>query len=82
MGKAGISGLPRKLDSLIRITIAFAKLKLKSIADMEDAREAMLFFNEGLKYFNQTSELLKTHEISPMRKSERLSKITMVFLCC
>ena len=57
MGKAGISGLARKLDALIRITIATAKLKLKDVADVEDAQEAMLFYNDILKDFNQASTL-------------------------
>ncbi len=57
MGKAGISGLPRKLDSLLRITIAIAKLKLKDVADVYDAQEAMLFYNDILKDFNQTAAL-------------------------
>ena len=53
MGKVGVSGLPRKLDSLIRITLAIAKIKLKNIADIDDAQEAVQFYNEILKNFNQ-----------------------------
>jgi replicative DNA helicase Mcm len=52
MGKAGISGLPRKLDSLIRITSAIAKLKLKNTADIDDAQEAILFYNTILNNLN------------------------------
>ncbi|MGD9674010.1 MAG: hypothetical protein AB7U98_11095 [Candidatus Nitrosocosmicus sp.] len=58
MGYAGVSGLARKFDSLIRITLAIAKLKLKDIADVDDAEEAMLFYNEGLKYFNLATQLV------------------------
>lgn len=59
MGKVGVSGLPRKLDSLIRITIAIAKIKLKNIADIDDAQQAIQFYNEILKNFNQAAELVK-----------------------
>lgn len=58
MGDAGISGLARKFDSLIRITLAISKLKLKQIADVDDAEEAMKFYNEGLKYFNLATQLV------------------------
>jgi replicative DNA helicase Mcm len=57
MGKVGISGLPRRLDSLMRITISIAKLKLKLIADVYDAQEAITFYNEGLDDFNQAVKL-------------------------
>ena len=57
MGKVGISGLPRRLDSLMRITISIAKLKLKTIADVDDAEEAIIFYNEGLDDFNQAVKL-------------------------
>ncbi len=57
MGKAGLSGLPRKLDTLIRLPIATAKLKLKDVADEVDAQEAMLFYNDILKDFNQVAVL-------------------------
>jgi DNA replicative helicase MCM subunit Mcm2 (Cdc46/Mcm family)/DNA polymerase elongation subunit (family B) len=57
MGKVGISGLPRRLDSLMRITVSIAKLKLKSIADEDDAQEAIVFYNEGLDDFNQAVKL-------------------------
>ncbi len=57
MGKSGITGLPRKLDSLLRITISIAKLKLKNVADVEDAQQVMLFYNDILKDFNQASVL-------------------------
>ncbi len=57
MGKVGISGLPRRLDSLLRITISIAKLKLKTEADTDDAQEAITFYNEGLDDFNQAVKL-------------------------
>ncbi len=57
MGKAGISGLPRKIDALIRLTIAIAKLNLKTVADEEDAQDAMLFYNDTLKSMNQADVL-------------------------
>jgi replicative DNA helicase Mcm len=53
MGMSRVLGLPRKLDSLIRITISISKLKLKSIADVKDAQEAITIYNDTLKAFNQ-----------------------------
>jgi replicative DNA helicase Mcm len=58
MGYAGISGLARKFDSLLRITLAIAKLKLKNMAEIDDAEEAMMFYNEGLKSFNLATQLV------------------------
>ncbi len=55
MGKAGISDLSRKLDSLIRITVAIAKLKLKAVAEVEDAEEAALFYSDTLRHFSQST---------------------------
>jgi replicative DNA helicase Mcm len=81
MGKSGVSGLPRKLDSLMRLTIATAKLKLKSIADAQDAQEVISFYNDILKNFNQAvfisknprdlsfdliRQIIKEHNGSPM----------------
>jgi hypothetical protein len=57
MGYSGISGLPRKFDSLIRITIAIAKLKLKNTADVDEAEEAVIFYNKRLEYFNSATRL-------------------------
>ncbi len=57
MGKVGISGLPRRLDSLMRITMSIAKLNLKTEADVNDAEEAITFYNEGLDDFNQAVKL-------------------------
>ena len=39
--KAGESITPRRLESVIRITEAIAKIKLKDVADKEDAKEAV-----------------------------------------
>jgi hypothetical protein len=57
MGYSGISGLPRKFDSLIRITVAIAKLKLKNTADVDEAEEAIIFYNKRLEYFNSAAGL-------------------------
>ena len=54
MAKNGIRGLPRKLDTIERITIAIAKLKLKESADVEEAKEAMEFYNVILLNYQQT----------------------------
>ena len=54
MAKNGIRGLYRKRETLDRIAIAIAKLKLKAYADAEDAREAMEFFNVILLNYQQT----------------------------
>ena len=54
MAKNGIRGLHRKRETLDRIAIAIAKLKLKAYADAEDAREAMEFFNVILLNYQQT----------------------------
>lgn len=59
MGKTGVSGLHRKLDSLIRLTIATAKLKLKNTADANDAQEVISFYNDILKNFNHAVHLSK-----------------------
>ena len=59
IGKIGVSGLPRKLDSLTRLAIATAKLKLKNIADANDAQEVIKFYNDILKNFNQAIHLSK-----------------------
>jgi len=57
MGTSGISGLPRKFDTLIRMTVAIAKLKLKNTADVDEAEEAVIFYNKRLEYFNLTTRL-------------------------
>ncbi len=59
MGASGISGLPRKFDSLMRITMSIAKLKLKNSADAEDANETILLYNDILKDFNQVVAISK-----------------------
>jgi DNA replicative helicase MCM subunit Mcm2 (Cdc46/Mcm family) len=59
MAAAGVRGLPRKLDSLERAVIARAKLKLKNVADGEEAIEVMHFFNAMLCNFAQTVALTR-----------------------
>ena len=54
MAKNGIRGLPRKLDTLERITMAITKLKLKPFAGVEEAKEAMEFYNVILLNYQQT----------------------------
>jgi DNA replicative helicase MCM subunit Mcm2 (Cdc46/Mcm family) len=54
MAAAGVRGLPRKLDSLERAAISRAKLKLKNVADAEEAIEVMQFFNVMHSNFAQT----------------------------
>lgn len=44
MAKSGVDGLFRKFDSLLRVSIGIARLKLKSVVDVEDANEAMQIF--------------------------------------
>lgn len=57
MAKNGIRGLHRKLDTIERIAIAIAKLKLKGSVDVEEAREAMQFYNVMLLNYQQTVPL-------------------------
>lgn len=51
MAKKDVDGLFRKFDSLLRISIAIAKLKLKNIVDIKDANEAMHMYQLMLKEF-------------------------------
>lgn len=53
MGQKGIKGRPRKLEGLKRIAIAISKLKLKNQVDIEDATDAMEYYNVILMHFNQ-----------------------------
>ncbi|HEU4823511.1 MAG TPA: hypothetical protein VFS97_08820, partial [Nitrososphaeraceae archaeon] len=59
MAKVGIRGLPRKLEALKRMAIARAKLKLKNVADVEEAEEIMKFYNVLLQHYNQTIPITK-----------------------
>jgi MCM AAA-lid domain len=56
---AGVTGLPRKLESLESTAIALAKLKLKNVVDAEEATETMKFFNVILIHFKQTATISK-----------------------
>ena len=53
MGQRGITGRPRKLETLKRISVAISKLKLKNEADIDDVTDAMGFYNVILMHFNQ-----------------------------
>jgi replicative DNA helicase Mcm len=59
MAKADVKGLPRKLETLERIAISIAKLKLKNIVDVEEATEAMQFYNVLLENYQQTVAISK-----------------------
>ena len=52
MAKSGVDGLFRKFDSLLRVSIGIARLKLKSVVDVEDTNEAMQIFQFMLSEFN------------------------------
>lgn len=54
MAGVGVTGLPRKLESLESTAIALAKLKLKNVIEAKEATETMEFFNTILLHFNQT----------------------------
>jgi len=59
VGESGIvDGLQRKFDTLLRITIAIAKLKLKECADKEDAHDTMKFYNVMLQQYKQITSLI------------------------
>ena len=51
MAKTNIDGLPRKFDGLLRISIGIARLKLKSVVDVYDAKEAMEMFQAMLNEY-------------------------------
>jgi DNA replicative helicase MCM subunit Mcm2 (Cdc46/Mcm family) len=59
MGEAGVTGLPRKLDTLERIALARAKLKLKDVAGEEEATETMQYYNVILEHYQQTVTISK-----------------------
>ena len=59
MGEAGVTGLPRKLDTLERIALARAKLKLKDVAGEEEAIETMQYYNVILHHYQQTVTISK-----------------------
>jgi DNA replicative helicase MCM subunit Mcm2 (Cdc46/Mcm family) len=51
MGRSDVDGVFKKFDSLLRISIGIARLKLKSIVDIEDANEAMHMLQQMLGEF-------------------------------
>jgi DNA replicative helicase MCM subunit Mcm2 (Cdc46/Mcm family) len=59
MAKADVKGLPRKLETLERIAVSISKLKLKNIVDVEEATEAMQFYNVILQHYQQTVAMSK-----------------------
>jgi DNA replicative helicase MCM subunit Mcm2 (Cdc46/Mcm family) len=59
IGESGnIVGLQRKFDTLLRIIVATAKLKLKDIAEKEDAQDIMEFYNVMLQQYKQIAPLI------------------------
>lgn len=53
MARKDVSGIFRKVESLYRVAIGIARLKLKDEVDTEDARETMQIFQLMLKEYNQ-----------------------------
>ena len=53
MARKDVSGIFRKVESLYRVAIGIARLKLKEVVDTEDARETMQIFQFMLKEYNQ-----------------------------
>jgi MCM AAA-lid domain/MCM P-loop domain len=84
MAKNGIRGLHRKLDTLERIAIAVAKLKLKSNADVEEAKEAMEFYNVILLNYQQTVPVSRNprdivyEEVCVITKEQQNNKLTFI----
>lgn len=52
MGKAGVAGIFRKLESLLRVAIGIARLKLKWTVDLEDAKETIEIFRVMFQNYN------------------------------
>ena len=48
----------RTLDTLVRISKSFAKLKLKNKIEIEDAREALEFFNAVIYQYTDSTVLI------------------------
>jgi hypothetical protein len=59
LAAAGVTGLPRKLESLESTAIALAKLNLKNDVEAQEATETMEFFNTILVHFKQTAIISK-----------------------
>jgi DNA replicative helicase MCM subunit Mcm2 (Cdc46/Mcm family) len=65
MGKSGVEGIFRKLESLLRVAIGITRLKLKEIVDLDDAKETMEIFRVMFQNYN--------HIISPVRDPRDVS---------
>ena len=65
MGKAGVTGIFRKLESLLRVAIGIARLKLKWTVDLEDAKETIEIFRVMFQNYN--------HMISAVRDPRDVS---------
>jgi hypothetical protein len=63
MPDRGITALKRRRESLRRLVTARARLKLKNIADEEDAEEVMKFYNVMLMHEQKTIAVSKRPEI-------------------
>jgi DNA replicative helicase MCM subunit Mcm2 (Cdc46/Mcm family) len=87
MPDRGITGLKRRRESLRRLIISRARLKLKKIADEEDAEEVMKFYNVMLMHEEKTivvskRPMIETYdaciEILKKNKSFRYSYIELM----
>jgi hypothetical protein len=65
LGKAGVTGIFRKLESLLRVAIGIARLKLKWTVDLEDAKETIEIFRVMFQNYN--------HMISAVRDPRDVS---------
>jgi MCM AAA-lid domain len=65
MGKAGVTGIFRKLESLLRVAIGIARLKLKWTVDLKDAKETIEIFRVMFQNYN--------HMISAVRDPRDVS---------
>jgi hypothetical protein len=63
MGDKGITGIKRRRESLRRLIISRACLKMKNVADEEDAEEVMKFYNVMLLHEQQAIAVSKRPEI-------------------
>jgi hypothetical protein len=52
MGKSGVEGIFRKLESLLRVAIGIARLKLKVTVDLDDAQETIEIFRVMFQNYN------------------------------
>jgi replicative DNA helicase Mcm len=63
MGDKGITGIKRRRESLRRLIISRARLKMKNVADEDDAEETMKFYNVMLLHEQQAIAVSKRPEI-------------------